>query len=276
MWRSAVHVIFASDGSRSPPLPRGDRALDGLVGMRQEEARRALAELGVAERAVEFLGFPDGTLSTTAAAAIGAGGAHSRAAAGPRVRPFRYDRHPDHLAVNRAVTGLQSEQRIQAEVWEYFVYSQWRLLPSGDVRTYFAARTLRDLQRGRSGRKRRALDATGARPPCSPPRSKGRSSPRRCSIGFVANRRPSFVSAPTFRDDKVLEASRWWIPVAHRLEPVLKRLKDRVVTATAWNMTSAVPRNGPAVRVESAPRIRVVLFGGDLPAASPGHSAFSC
>jgi len=29
---------------------------------------------------------------------------------------------------------------------------------------------------------------------------------------------------------KVLQGSRWWIPIAHRIEPALKRLKDQLVT----------------------------------------------
>ena len=229
-----VHVVFASDGSRSPPLPAGDRALEGLVGVRKSEAREALSELGVAEDAVEFLDFPDGTLSDYSGPL--------RSALDRRIRelqpahvfvPFRYDRHPDHLAVNRAVTKLRAEQRVGAEVWEYFVYSQWRLLPSGDVRTYLCQEDLfSTFSEAAAMRKRRALECHRSQTTLLSP----------------AQQRPVLTAALIERicgepeallrqradlpGRKALEGSRWWIPIAHRLEPALKRLKDRLVTTT--------------------------------------------
>jgi LmbE family N-acetylglucosaminyl deacetylase len=227
-----VHVIFASDGSRSPPLPRGDDALVGLVGRRQEEARRALAELGVAERDVEFLGFPDGTLSSSSGPLQSALEARIRELQPAHVFvPFRYDRHPDHLAVNRAVTGLQSGQRIRAEVWEYFVYSQWRLLPSGDVRTYLRREDLYGtFSEAAAGRKRRALECHRSQTTLLSP-TQQRPILTAALLDRVCSEPEALLRQRTdFPGRRVLGAYRWWIPIAHRLEPVLKRLKDRVVT----------------------------------------------
>jgi hypothetical protein len=36
--------------------------------------------------------------------------------------PFRFDRHPDHLAVNEVMTDLCLRRRCSATLWEYFVY----------------------------------------------------------------------------------------------------------------------------------------------------------
>ncbi|MFO8003031.1 PIG-L deacetylase family protein [Thioalkalivibrio sp.] len=225
-----VHVIFASDGSRSPPLPPGDDAIEGLVGRRQKEARLALTELGVADTAVEFLGFPDGTLDSNSGLLQSALEARIRELQPAHVFvPFRYDRHPDHLAVNRAVTGLQSAQGIQIEVWEYFVYSQWRLLPSGDVRSHLRHEDLyTTFSESAAAHKRRALECHRSQ----------------TSLLSPAQRRPILTAAlldrvcsepeallrqrADFPGRKVLEAHRWWIPIAHRLEPVLKRVKDRL------------------------------------------------
>jgi len=230
-----VHVVFASDGSLSPPLPAGDRAVDGLVGMRQTEARHALSELGVPEGAVEFLGFPDGSLSDHILPLKSALKARIRELQPAHVFvPFRYDRHPDHLAVNRAVTELRSEQRTQADIWEYFVYSQWRLLPSGDVRTYLCREDLfSTFSEAAAVRKRRALEFHRSQ----------------TTLLWPAQRRPILTTALLDRvcgepetllrqrtdlpGRKALERSRWWVPVAHRLEPVLKRLKDRFVTTAS-------------------------------------------
>ena len=228
-----VHVTFASDGSRSPPLPPGDAALQGLVGLRQEEARRALAELGVAETDVEFLSFPDGTLSRSLGPLQSALEARIRALEPAHVLvPFRYDRHPDHLAVNRAVTGLRSAQRIRAEVWEYFVYSQWRLLPSGDVRSHLRGEDLyATFSEAAAVRKRRALECHRSQTTLLSP-----AQPRPILTAALLDRvcgEPEALlrQRADFPGRQVLEEYRWWIPIAHRLEPVLKRLKDRVVSA---------------------------------------------
>jgi LmbE family N-acetylglucosaminyl deacetylase len=231
----AVQVIFASDGSLSPPLPAGDRALDGLVVMRQTEARQALSELGVSGGAVDFLGFPDGALSDHIGPLQSALDARIRGLQPAHVFvPFRYDRHPDHLAVSRAVTELRSEQKIQAAVWEYFVYSQWRLLPSGDVRTYLRPEDLfATFSEAAAARKRRAL----------------RCHRSQTTLLSSAQPRPILTAALIDRvcgepeallrqrtdlpGRKALERSRWWVPVAHRLEPALKRLKDRLVTTAS-------------------------------------------
>jgi LmbE family N-acetylglucosaminyl deacetylase len=51
--------------------------------------------------------------------------------------PFRFDRHPDHLAVNHAVIGAQRQGLVApARLYEYFVYYRWRLLPGRDLRRY--------------------------------------------------------------------------------------------------------------------------------------------
>ena len=229
----SVHVIFASDGGRSPPLPPGDGGLHGLVDLRREEACRALAELGVAEKDVEFLGFPDGTLAERRKALQSALEARIQDLQPAHVLvPFRYDRHPDHLAVNRAVTELRSARRILAEVWEYFVYSQWRLLPGGDVRAFLRTEDLYStFSEAAALRKRRALEChrsqTTLLSPAQPrPILTAALLDRVCSEPEALLRQRADVPGRM-----VLEGYRWWIPIAHRLEPVLKRLKDRVVSA---------------------------------------------
>jgi LmbE family N-acetylglucosaminyl deacetylase len=226
-----VHVIFASDGSLSPPMPAGDRAVDGLVGMRQTEARQALSELGVPEDAVEFLDFPDGTLSDHIGPLQSALEARIRELQPAHVFvPFRYDRHPDHLAVNRTVTGLRAGQEIQAEIWEYFVYSQWRLLPSGDVRTYLRGEDLYStFSEVAALRKRRALQCHRSQTTLLSP-TQQRPILTTALLDRVCSEPESLLRQRTdFPGPEVLQQYRWWIPIAHELEPALKRLKDRLV-----------------------------------------------
>ena len=53
--------------------------------------------------------------------------------------PFRHDWHPDHLAVHRAATRAREGGRVTGTLVEYFVYTQRRLLPGGDVRRCLSA-----------------------------------------------------------------------------------------------------------------------------------------
>ena len=229
-----VHVIFASDGSLSPPLPPGDGSLAGLAERRQAEARAALAEFGLPAEAAEFLGFPDGALT---------GNRHAlKSALLERIRelrpahvlvPFRYDRHPDHIAVNRAVSALRAANAIEAQVWEYFVYSQWRLLPAGDVRAYLPRGELfESFSATAAARKRRALDCHRSQTTLLSP-SQHRPTLTTDLLERVCGE-PEYLLRQ--RSDApgrwALARARWWIPIAHRLEPALKRLKDRLGTTT--------------------------------------------
>ncbi len=226
-----VHVIFASDGSRSPPLASNDLTLDGLVRLRQEEARSALAALGVPEGAVEFLGFPDGALANHSAPLQSALEARIGALRPAHVLvPFRYDRHPDHLAVNRVVTQLGFEGRIQAQIWEYFVYSEWRLLPGGDVRTYVRREDLFWTFSGTSAiRKRRAVGHHRSQTTLLSP-AQQRPILTKELLDRVCGGPEALLRQRTgLLGRRVLERSSWWIPVAQKLEPALKRLKDRLV-----------------------------------------------
>lgn len=140
--RSAVHILFATDGAGSPAplLPWQGRADEGLVGRRRAEAQAATAKLGIPPGNLHFLDLPDGTLVSRRA--------ELRAALGALVAslhpdfvcaPFRFDVHPDHVALNRAIRKVLAAMPAAPALLEYFVYHRLRFLPGGDVR-----RCLRD------------------------------------------------------------------------------------------------------------------------------------
>jgi LmbE family N-acetylglucosaminyl deacetylase len=132
-----VHCIFATDGARSPAplLPWADGVDPGLARLRQQEARSVAASIGVPSPNLHFLGFPDGRLSsrmTELTAEIEA----SVDAIRPHYvfAPFRYDVHPDHTALNRAVRSALRAIVAPPTLLEYFVYHRLRFVPGGDVR----------------------------------------------------------------------------------------------------------------------------------------------
>jgi LmbE family N-acetylglucosaminyl deacetylase len=238
--RKAVHMAYATDGARAPApeLPWVDETDAGLPAARKSEARRAMAILGLPPDNVHFLDLPDGglrrhrqELRTRLVDLIGRTGA-TRA-----LVPFRYDRHPDHLAVHRAVTSAVLDGALSVEVYEFFVYHRWKLLPRGDVRRYIGGDALLMVDVSEvSDIKRRALEAfTSQTTRYYAWQSRPNLTPE--LVQQVSREPEAFLRFdPRTAGARVLEGPVAWIRVAHRLEPLLKRHKDRVV-AVARRLT---------------------------------------
>lgn len=235
-----VHVVYATDGMRSPaPVVRWrDEVSDDLGQIRRREAVAAMRLLGVPEENLHFLNLPEAELAKH----------HSALREGLRALvlelepdciavPFRYDRHPDHLAVNRAVTAMVHDGTVGATLLEYFVYYRSRLLPRRDVRRYLRPDHVLHLDIASvAARKRAALDCFKTQ-----------------TTKFYAWQtrpilQPSLLdeecAAPEqfLRYDGALPGTRvftgWvpWIRIAHRLEPVLVRWK---YFAKSWGLRVA-------------------------------------
>jgi LmbE family N-acetylglucosaminyl deacetylase len=227
-----IHVAYATDGAGSPEpvLPwRDHRDVAALVRDRLEEGRRAMGSLGIPRDQVHFFALPDGRLRRhgneledrirTLVAAIRPD--HVLA-------PFRYDRHPDHLALNRAATEICRGGDLP--LTEYFVYHRSRLLPRGDVREYIRPELLREVDVAPvADRKARALRMFTSqttryydwqtRPNLTPE-----------LIDQVSGEPEVFLPYdPARPGPAVLVRGASWIRVPNRLEPVLKRAKDRTV-----------------------------------------------
>ena len=159
--KDRIHLIYATDGSRSPaPVLSGlDSAAPDLGEMRMRESRSALRILGVPEGNLHFFGFPEARLRNCrkeySAALVDL---VKRIKPDHILAPFRYDRHPDHLVVNRATTEALRSGAVKARLSEYFVYHRWRLLPRGDVRKYIDSKHLIRINiKNESAIKRQAL-----------------------------------------------------------------------------------------------------------------------
>ena len=230
--KERLHVAFVTDGSHSPAQATQSPEQAGeLARLRMHEAWQALAVLGVPATNVQFLGFEDGTLERA--------GERLRAALVEQVRllapqfvfvPFRYDRHPDHLAIHRAICSARREGAIQASVVEYFVYSQWRLLSSGDVRDYLAPESLRRLAPGPAmALKRRAIECHRSQTTCFYNWQTRPILTRELIDRVCAEPETFLLHDPAIRGSRVFARARAWIPIAHRAEPALKRWKDRLM-----------------------------------------------
>jgi LmbE family N-acetylglucosaminyl deacetylase len=228
-----VHVVYATDGSRSPAplIPWLDAAPADLAGVRAEEARAAMGHLGVPPENLHFLGLPDSRLRRHLPALESAlRDLVRRLRPDHLLAPFRYDRNPDHLAVNRAATGLLGRGGEAPLLSEYFVYYRWRMLPGGDLRDYIDPDLLMRIEIGEvSRRKREALSLFRSQTTryCSWQRRPNLTAEL---LDEVSGTPEIFLrSDPERSGAAVFTRLVPWIRVAHRLEPALKKRKDQVV-----------------------------------------------
>jgi LmbE family N-acetylglucosaminyl deacetylase len=227
-----IHLVYATDGTQAPEpvLPWIDAVSPDLGAVRRSESAAAMARLGVPESNLYFLNLPERRLEKhqhelrrrLAELVVRLNPDHI-------LTPFRYDRHRDHVALNRVVSAV-CRARPHVTLTEYFVYYRWRLLPKGDVRRYIDAAGMLQVDiTGVSEHKKAALDCFKSqttrfyswqtRPNLTPALLEG------------VSREPElfFQSTDSLSGASVFESSASWIRVAHRLESPLKRFKDRAV-----------------------------------------------
>jgi LmbE family N-acetylglucosaminyl deacetylase len=231
--KTNVQVVYASDGMASPApvFPWRDKISADLGQARMEEARRALSILGVPGQNIHFLGLPDGKLGhhqkelkSELLALVGQLQPHQI------LMPFRFDRHPDHLAVNHVLTEAYDAGILRAKLIEYFVYYQWRLLQTEDVRHYIRPDLLLKVEPGEAAvQKRAALDCFESQ----------------TTVYYPWQTRPNLTPAvldeislapelflaydPKLPGAAIFTSTIAWIRVAHRLEPFIKKQKDLAV-----------------------------------------------
>jgi LmbE family N-acetylglucosaminyl deacetylase len=225
-----IDVVYATDGTASPS-PEGGSRLPELESIRMTETKRALAILGVPAENLTFLGLPDGGLSERSDELLdGLTDLIERKRPTCVLAPFRFDRHPDHVALNTAVTAALSRISDAPQLFEYFVYHRWRLLPSGDVRSYIGDDQLRAVDIGEvAQRKRKSLDCFRSQ----------------TTNFFDWQTRPvltptlldEFCDGPEYflrfdparQDTAIFDRLVPWIRIANRLETRLKRRKDQLL-----------------------------------------------
>jgi LmbE family N-acetylglucosaminyl deacetylase len=153
----AVKIVVVSDGTGSHPLSRAYPRVR-LRAVREEEARRAAAALGLAPRHVEFLRLPDRFVPSRGAAAQAAIARIVALAKQIDARAlfvsWRHDPHCDHQAAYRLARAAQRE--LGVALYEYSVWGA-ALPPDAPVTPVSAGFRLH-IERHHA-RKRRAIVA---------------------------------------------------------------------------------------------------------------------
>jgi LmbE family N-acetylglucosaminyl deacetylase len=234
--KEQVFVVYATDGSRSPvPIfPWQGSVSPDLPAIRAQEARAALHVLGIAEDHAHFLGLADGRLGAYRVRLCHSLGALIRQIAPAHILiPFRYDRHPDHLALGRAVIDIFKGQPNSASLTEYFVYTRWQLLPGKDIRKHIRPEHLTaiDIQAYSSTKKRALLCYKSQTTHFFDWQDRPILPEQR--LDETSNTPELFLRyQPAYPGAAVFSRSRLWVRLVHRIEPPLKRGKDRA--AALW------------------------------------------
>ena len=227
-----VHIIYATDGMKSPApiIPGRDKISPDLGKTRMQESIEAMKVLGVPEHNLHFLCLPESQLKKHPDSLRNLLRNKIRAIAPKQIfLPFRYDRHPDHLAVNHAIMSDFRQGDPQPQLVEYFVYYRWRLMPRRDIRRYIRPQLLFKLETGEvAGQKRQALDCFTSQttiyyPWQTRPILTSTLLDEECQNPefFLISNDPS-AGAAVFSDSVL------WIHLVHGLEPILQRWKYRI------------------------------------------------
>lgn len=230
--KDRVHVIYATDGMKSPApiIPGRDEISPDLGKIRMQESIEAMKLLGVPEHNLKFLCLPEAQLQGHSSSLRNLLGDTIRKIAPAHIFfPFRYDRHPDHLAVNHAIVSDFCQADAPPQLIEYFVYYRWRLMPKRDIRRYIRPEFLFKLEIGDvTLQKRRALDCFTSQTTIYYP---WQTRPILTAMLLdQESQNPEFflISNDSLAGAAVFSDSVLWIHLVHRLEPFLQRWKYQI------------------------------------------------
>lgn len=236
--KAQIHCIYATDGARSPaPLLPWTGSIDpDIRKRRRHEALDIMDDVGIPRENSIFLDFPDGKLMKNALPFKGRLVEHlARIEPAIILAPFRYDLHPDHVAVYRGVRDAVLETGGGSILLEYFIYFRWRLIKSGDVRQLIPASRLLNIDTSAVADKKSAtihLYASQTRVHNDwqeQPILTARSISERCN-------EPEYFlySHPDEPLSAVFKGNRLRVIAAHYIERVGKRRKDQLLALLSW------------------------------------------
>ncbi|HET9907818.1 MAG TPA: PIG-L deacetylase family protein [Anaerolineales bacterium] len=231
-YKDFIHIIYATDGMKSPaPIISGrDKITPDLGKNRMQESIAAMKVLGVPEQNLHFLCLPEAQLKNHLSALKNLLREKISSISPTHIFiPFRYDRHADHLAVNRAVTSDLGYYNSPVQLIEYFIYYRWRLMPGRDIRRYIRSEFLFKLEiKDVAQQKRQALDCFTSQTTIY---YSWQTRPILTSILLneeCQNPEIFLVSNHASVGAAVFSNSVLWIRIVHRLEPFLQRWKYQI------------------------------------------------
>ena len=227
--KKRIHIIYATDGMKSPNpiIPGRDEISPDLGRIRIQESIKAMRLLGIPEQNLHFLCLPEAELRRSIVS--------FRTPLRETIRdiypdfiliPFRYDRHPDHLAVNHVITADLEQGILKAQSIEYFVYYRWRLMPKRDIRKYIKPQFLYRLDISNVARqKRQSLDCFVSQTTIYYPWQTRPILMSKLLDEECQNPEAYLISKGSISGTAVFSDSVLWIRLVHWLEPFLQKWK---------------------------------------------------
>lgn len=233
--KSRVRLVYCTDGRGS--MSREERAnvlnTDQDIGLiRKKETYAALSVLGYSEDQITFLPFQEWHL------------AKQKDKLGDKIIgfikkfdpdrifiPSRYDKHVDHLLLNSESINAVVKSCKQIPLFEYFVYYEWKFLPSGDIRDYIKPARLLQTDIGYvSDEKRRALDCFVSQTTRYYEWQHKPVLSNELLSRFAAGPELFMQVDPGLRESDFLTVSPLLIHMLNRLEPFLKNIKEKLLS----------------------------------------------
>lgn len=227
--KNRIHVIYATDGMQSPApiIPGKDEISPDLGNARMKESTNAMLLLGLPRQNLHFLCLPEAKLSENKTA-LNKALLEKLNAINPEFifLPFRYDRHPDHLAVNQVVTSALNHGVLHGQLVEYFIYYRYRLLPKRDIRKYIQPQFIYKLDISDvSRKKRKALDCYISQTTIYYPWQTRPILTPKLLDEECQNPEYFLVSMDSHSGTNVFTNQVNWIRIVHKIEPILQRWK---------------------------------------------------
>ncbi|HVO76329.1 MAG TPA: PIG-L family deacetylase [Ignavibacteriaceae bacterium] len=227
--KNSIYFIFATDGKQSP-YSKETVNVD-LNKIRTNESKTALKSLGIPLENISFLNFPERKLKKHFKD-LTSQLRHIINEINPDfiLTPFRFDRHPDHLALSKASFKAFLDSNSKAELFEYFVYIEWQLLKYKDIRLYIKPDLLVKINTDKVTQLKRAAFEFFESQTKIFFRDQNRPI---LPEDFLDNncRLPEFFLKTDLKsDNSVFNSSKLWIMVAHAIEPSLKYRKDKFLS----------------------------------------------
>jgi len=245
--KTQIYCTYATDGARSPaPLLPWTGSIDpDIKDIRRNEAYEVMREVGIPKQNLQFLDFPDGKLKQNLAALkFRLSEQISRIEPNIVLAPFRYDLHPDHVALTKCVRNIILTGPVDCTLLEYFVYFRWRLIESGDIRQMIAKSNLLTVDtRSVAERKSSIIRLYRSQTDVL---SDWQQNPilTAQSISHRCGEPETFLRANLDRSQSsIFIKKKFRILVAHYIERIGKRPKDQILAFMKWLTNSRRKQN---------------------------------
>ena len=233
--KSRVRLVYCTDGrgSMSREERRSVLNTDQDIGIiRHQETCLALETLGYSREQIRFLPFGEWNLAKEKnnLRRIIVEEIHNFKPSCIFV-PARYDKHVDHLSLNRETRNTLKKTNYKTSLFEYFVYYQWKLLPSGDIRTYIKPDRLLQIDlNGVSKIKRKALDCFVSQTTLYYDWQHKPVLSDQLLSKFSTGPELFMRIDPELRERDILTIPPLFIHLLNRLEPFLKNSKEKLLS----------------------------------------------